>query len=467
MQVFSTLHRRLVDLVPRHPGEISMYVCGATVQSEPHIGHGRYAVVFDTIRRYLSWRGNRVTYVRNITDIDDKIIVAAAEAGETVAGRAERIASIFAECYRQLGVDPPDIEPRATEHTAEMVALIEQLIARDLAYVAANGDVYFSVRSYPEYGRLSGRNPDEMLAGARVEVSEWKRDPLDFALWKAAKPGEPQWPSPWGPGRPGWHIECSAMAARYLGAGFDIHGGGADLIFPHHENEIAQSEGATGEPFARYWLHNGMVNLEGAKMSKSTGQLIDLQEAIRQRGGMSLRLLFLRAHYRSPIEFSEELLAAAAAAYERLGRFLERAPDPRTGADQQVMARFRQAMDHDFATPEALAVMFDALGEANRRLDAGEDPQGLVAAVHEIAGVLGLRAGERTLAGLDGELAALGAEQGVTAGGPEQVLDGLLEVRRQARAGGDYRRADLIRDRLAGLGIVIEDTPDGARWLRR
>ncbi|MGH9890924.1 MAG: cysteine--tRNA ligase, partial [bacterium] len=276
MQVHSTLHRGLVELEPASPGEVGIYVCGATVQSEPHVGHGRYAVVFDVIRRYLTWRGNQVRYVRNITDIDDKIIAAAAAAGESVTERAKRITSLFDEVYEALGVLPPDIEPKATDHVADMLVLIETLIDRGLAYPAANGDVYFAVRAFPSYGKLSGRRLEELRAGARIEVSEMKNDPLDFALWKAAKPGEPSWDSPWGAGRPGWHIECSAMAARYLGSDFAIHGGGNDLIFPHHENEIAQSEGAIGQTFARYWLHNGMLNLSGEKMSKSTGRLIDL-----------------------------------------------------------------------------------------------------------------------------------------------------------------------------------------------
>jgi len=449
MQVHSTLHRAIVELVPRQPGEISIYVCGATVQSEPHVGHGRYAVVFDMIRRYLEWQGFAVHFVRNITDIDDKIIIAAADSGEPVAARATRMTAIFADAYDRLGVRAPDVEPKATEHVPEMLKLIARLIDRGLAYPVPDGDVYFAVRAFEEYGKLSGRKIDELHAGARVEVSELKHDPLDFALWKAAKPGEPSWDSPWGPGRPGWHIECSAMAAHYLGEAFDIHGGGADLIFPHHENEIAQSEGATGHPFARYWLHNGMVNLGGEKMSKSTGRLIELTEAIDRFGGMTLRLFFLRAHYRSPIEFSEELLAAAGVAYQRLFRFMQRAPQMEDDSDPALMDRFAAAMDDDFSTPEALAVLFEAVTEANRILDEEGEAGPTVAAVREMAEVLGIQTDVQTRPET------------------EKIVDELVAERDRARAERNFSTADQIRDRLAEMGVVVEDTADGARWFRR
>jgi cysteinyl-tRNA synthetase len=449
MQVHSTLHRAVVELVPRQPGEVSIYVCGATVQSEPHVGHGRYAVVFDMIRRYLEWRGYVVQLVRNITDIDDKIIVAAAETGEQVSERATRMAAIFADAYQRLGVLEPDVEPKATEHVPEMLKLIDRLIERGLAYPVEDGDVYFAVRVFEQYGKLSGRRIDELRAGARVEGSELKHDPLDFALWKAAKPDEPSWDSPWGPGRPGWHIECSAMAGQYLGEAFDIHGGGADLIFPHHENEIAQSEGATGQPFARYWLHNGMVNLGGEKMSKSTGRLIDLTEAVNRFGGMTLRLFFLRAHYRSPIEFSEDLLAAAGAAYQRLFRFMQRAPSTGHNSDPELVRRFEAAMDDDFSTPEALAVLFEAVTEANRILDEGAEAGPIVAAAREMMAVLGIQTDPQMRHG------------------DEAIVDGLLVERDRARAERDFVRSDQIRDELAEMGVVVEDTPDGARWFRR
>ncbi len=460
-----------MTLVPAEPGKIGMYVCGATVQSEPHVGHGRYAVAFDVIRRYLVWRGNKVTYVRNITDIDDKIIAAAAEAGEKVEERAERMASIFEETYESLGVLPPDIEPKATEHVPQMLTLIERLIDRGLAYPAPNGDVYFAVRAFERYGRLSRQRPDELLAGARIEVTEAKNDPLDFALWKAAKPGEPSWDSPWGPGRPGWHIECSAMAAHYLGADFAIHGGGNDLVFPHHENEIAQSEGASGETFSRFWLHNGMVNLSGEKMSKSTGRLVGLLEAVAEYGGATMRLFYLRAHYRSPLEFSEELLAGAATSVERIRRFVLRAPRPEEAeADSSIVDRFIAAMDNDFATPEALAVVFDGITEVNRLLDEGEAAGEKIAAVHQLLDVLGIQTDtsqEDTIQRDIGAVAALAAELGLPGTSLEELMESLLGARTRARAERDFARSDLIRDRLAEAGIVVEDTADGPRWLWR
>jgi cysteinyl-tRNA synthetase len=468
MLVNSTIHRGLAEFVPAEPGAVGMYVCGATVQSEPHVGHGRYAVVFDMIRRYLIWKGYRVKYVRNITDIDDKIIVAAAAAGEDVAARAARIAALFADSYRALGVGDPDHEPKATEHIPEMLDLIAVLIDRGLAYPARNGDVYFAVRTLESYGKLSGRRPDELLSGARIEVSEDKNDPLDFALWKAAKPGEPSWDSPWGPGRPGWHIECSAMALRYLGTDFAIHGGGNDLIFPHHENEIAQSEGATGETFARFWLHNGMLNLGGEKMSKSTGLLIDLGAAAQRFGGMSLRLFYLMAHYRSPLDYSEDLVMAASMAYERLKRLLVRAPrEEGVDPDPEMLGRFVQAMDQDFATPEALALVFEAVAEANRLLDLGQQPVELVAAIHEIVTVLGIEVEPENLDDIAQVVSEVGEEFGVDGGSPVEVVSRLIELRSRARAMRDFARSDLIRDRLIEAGVVVEDTSDGARWVRR
>jgi cysteinyl-tRNA synthetase len=425
-------------------------------------------VVFDMIRRYLEWRGNRVVYVRNITDIDDKIIAAAEAAGEEVGERAERIAAIFASAYEALGVAPPDYEPRATEHIPEMIDLIGRLIERGLAYPAANGDVYFSVRSLESYGKLSGRRPDELRAGARIEVSEDKADPLDFALWKSAKPREPQWDSPWGAGRPGWHIECSAMAARYLGQDFAIHGGGADLIFPHHENEIAQSEGASGATFARYWLHNGMLNLGGEKMSKSTGLVVDLSQAIRAYGGMALRLFYLRAHYRSPLDYTEELVTGAATAYDRLRRFLLRAPrSAGIEPDSGIMARFVSAMDEDFGTPEAMAIIFESVADANRGLDQGDRPEAVIAAIHEMITVLGIVIESDELDALAREIEEIGGSLGLERGSPEAVLSSLLALRDEARARKDFARSDAIRDRLAAIGILIEDTADGARWIRR
>ena len=467
MRVFNTLGRVLTELEPVAPGRLGMYVCGPTVQSEPHLGHGRSAVAFDVIRRYLRWRGYEVTYVRNITDIEDKIIAAARERGVSTQELAAEMAARFAETYAALAVEAPDIEPRATDHIPEIIDLISRLVDRGLAY-PADGDVYFSVRAFEPYGKLSGRRPDELRAGARIEVNERKRDPLDFALWKGAKPGEPCWESPWGPGRPGWHIECSAMAAKYLGEEFDIHGGGSDLIFPHHENEIAQSEGATGKPFAHYWLHNGMVTIAHEKMSKSTGVLVDLGEAIRRFGGMAIRLLYLRAHYRSPIEFREELAADAAAAFDRLDRFRRRCPPTGVAPDPDVIDRFREVMDDDFSTPEAVGLLFDVVRDANRRLDEGADADALISAFYEIAEVLGLLTAGTGIDDLAVPLQQLAAEFGAGDGDvPEAVLAALLERRRVARQQRDWAVADAIRARLEDLGIMVEDSADGTRWHRR
>jgi cysteinyl-tRNA synthetase len=462
LRLNSTIHRAVVPFEPRDEGKVSMYVCGPTVQSEPHVGHGRSAVVFDVIRRYLTWRGYEVIYVRNVTDIEDKIIAAAEEAGENVEVLAVRMGERFAAGYEKLGVLEPDIEPKATEHIPEIIELIQSLIDRGLAY-AAGGDVYFSVRSDEGYGRLSGRKPDELRAGYRIEVGEAKHDPLDFALWKGAKPGEPWWQSPWGPGRPGWHIECSAMATKYLGDGFDIHGGGSDLIFPHHENEIAQSEGASGGTFSRYWLHNGMVNLGGEKMAKSTGLLVDLASIAEKHGGRALRLLFLRAHYRSPIEYSDELLAEAEDALDRLQRFRDRAtpgdPDPAS------LDRFREVMDEDFATPEAMSLLFDLVRDGNRALDEGRDASALAGAVEEIVEVLGLDdAALPAETSLD--LGDLPSRFGLEGEGAE-VIDRLIDLRAKAREERRFEDADAIRLGLEEAGVVLEDGPDGTRWLRK
>ena len=450
IRVYNTMGRELVDFAPREEGKIGIYVCGPTVQSEPHVGHGRYAVAFDVIRRYLMWRGFDVTYVSNITDVEDKIIAAAEESGESVEDLAVRMAARFSTSFKRLGVLPPDIEPKATYHIPEMLDLIDLLIDRGLAY-ARDGDVYFSVKTLEGYGRLSGRNPDELRAGVRIEVDETKEDALDFALWKAAKPGEPTWDSPWGPGRPGWHIECSAMASKYLGEGFDIHGGGLDLVFPHHENEVAQSEGATGETFARYWLHNGMVNLSGEKMSKSTGQIVDLEEILDLHGGRALRMVYVRAHYRSPIEYSESLLAEAEESLDRLDRFRNRVIPGEP--DSEAIAAFTEVMDDDFGTSRAVSLMFDLIRDGNRLLDQGGEASGLAGAVETIVEILGLD---------DAEPAPISSGDI-----SDEEIELLVARRDEARAAGDFHRADEIRDELSAAGVSIEDGPDGTRWLRK
>ncbi|MFO7299942.1 MAG: cysteine--tRNA ligase [Actinomycetes bacterium] len=461
IRVYNTLTRQLEEFVTRDPGKVGMYVCGPTVQSEPHVGHGRAAVAFDVIRRYLTWRGYEVTCVRNVTDVEDKIIAAANETGESMEALAARMGARFAEAYRGLGVLDPDIEPKASEHIPEIIDLTQRLIDRGLAY-AADGDVYFRVSALESYGKLSGVRPEELRAGYRIEVGEHKLDPLDFALWKGAKPGEPHWDSPWGAGRPGWHIECSVMAEKYLGMGFDIHGGGTDLIFPHHENEIAQSEGVSGATFARYWLHNGMVNLAGEKMSKSTGRVVDLLTILGGRGGQALRLLYLRAHYRSPIDYSEELLDEAEEALTRLHRFLERVTPGEP--DAAALERFREVMDEDFATPEALSLAFDLVRDGNRLADAGEDASGIAGAVRVILDVLGVDDAWPAPDELP-DVAPVAERFGVTSAGVAAIEE-LIEKRRVARAERRFDEADAIRSALAEAGIQLEDRPDGTRWVR-
>ncbi|MEX2322195.1 MAG: cysteine--tRNA ligase [Acidimicrobiia bacterium] len=467
MHVFNTLGRAREAFEPRDPGVVSMYVCGPTVQSPPHVGHGRQMVAFDVIRRYLAWRGFGVTYVTNVTDIEDKIIAASAAEGITPADLAARSTAQFLEASRRLGVLEPTSLVYATEHIPNMIELIERLIERGHAY-AADGDVYFSVRSFEEYGKLSGRRVDELVSGIRIEPGEHKRDPLDFALWKAAKPGEPTWESLWGPGRPGWHIECSAMAAGSVGFGFDIHGGGLDLVFPHHENEIAQSEAAEGAaPFARYWLHNGMVTLRGEKMSKSLGNVVGLLDLLDRHRPEAVRLVYLRAHYRQPIEFTDELAEDAAASLDRLWAFRRRAGSSGAQADPTTMDRFRAAMDDDFATPEALAALFDAVRAGNRALDAGEDAGSLAAAYDEIVGVLALAEPAGDVEDLAGALSRLGDDEGLVAASAEEMIAALIRTREEARAEREFERADRIRDGLLALGVVLEDGADGTSWHRR
>ncbi|MBT8240582.1 MAG: cysteine--tRNA ligase [Acidimicrobiia bacterium] len=470
IRVTNMLTRRTEDFVPVSGNQVRIYVCGPTVQSAPHLGHGRAAVAFDMIRRYLVYRGYDVTFVRNITDVEDKIIAAAAETGETTEELSARVAKAFGEAYDGLAVLEPDVEPKATEHIPEMLEMIERLIDRGLAYPTDAGDVYYSVRMLESYGRLSGQDVDEMRAGTREIVGDLKHDPVDFAVWKAAKPGEPAWDSPWGPGRPGWHIECSAMAQRYLGETFDIHGGGTDLIFPHHENEIAQSEGANGVPFAKYWLHNGMVNLGGEKMAKSTGHLIGLAEAIEQFGGDVVRLFYLRAHYRSPLEFSEALMDEARTSLGRISKLLDRVDYSAHDAEPEVIESFIERMDDDFNTPEALALVFDTVKEANRRADAGGSAASLAAAVAEMLDVLGIdiEDTDSDLSEVSNEVRVLAAALGVEAGvSTADTLDRLLERRSVARAERDFGTSDRIRDELASIGISIEDGADGSQWHRR
>jgi cysteinyl-tRNA synthetase len=472
LQFHNTLTRRKEPFVPRDQGRVGIYLCGPTVYGEPHIGNLRPVVVFDVLRRHLAASGYQVLLVRNYTDVDDKIINAAGHDPLRAFVVAEHWSRVYDEITAALGVLPPDIAPRASGHIPEMLALIARLVDAGIAYQAA-GDVYFAVGKWPEYGKLSGRDPAELLAGARVEVNPDKRDPLDFALWKGAKPGEPTWDSPWGPGRPGWHIECSAMAGRYLGRGFDIHGGGEDLIFPHHENEIAQSEAATGEPFARYWLHNAFLELKGEKMAKSVGNVVSPRELLRRHRGVVLRYALLGAHYRSPLEFSEEVIADAAASYDRLATFATNAARALRGEDGGEPAaaaeagqapvdpggwrgRFQAALDDDLNVPAALAVLFDLVAEANPLIVKLE--QGDTSAHDELADRFA------TFLGLAGRLGFTPLDDLPDPAAFRPVLDLLLDLRERARAARDFAAADAIRDRLAQAGIRVEDRPGGPRW---
>ena len=455
LRLYNTLTRAVEEFEPRDEGRVGMYTCGPTVQDAPHFGHARAVLIPDVLRRWLLYSGYEVFHVRNITDVEDKIIAKAEQEGIHSAAVSEKYARIYNEQMSRLGILPPDVEPRATGHILEMIGLIERLVEVGAAY-AGGGDVFFAVRRFADYGKLSGRNLDDLRAGARIEPNERKRDPLDFALWKAAKPGEPSWPSPWGRGRPGWHIECSAMAAKYLGVNFDIHTGGLDLQFPHHENEIAQSEAASGRRFARYWVHNGMLTLDAEKMSKSVGNVISLAEALDRYGADVLRMFFLAAHYRSPVDFNEERLAEATAALERwivFARATQNLPPPKESSQvaEDAKARFRDAMNDDLNTPQAQAAIFDLVAEGNRMLRDGDTEQASAVreAVLELAGVLGY-----ALAGAGG-----GSDELV---GP--LIEELLTLRTEARERRDFATADGIRARLAALGIVVEDSADGPRW---
>jgi cysteinyl-tRNA synthetase len=455
LHLHDTATRSLREFVPLRPRTASIYVCGATVQGVPHIGHVRSALNYDVLRRWLIATGHDVTLVRNVTDIDDKILAKAAEAGRPWWEWAYTHERIFEDAYTALGCLPPSVLPRATGHVPQMIELMGRLIDRGHAY-AADGDVYFAVATLADYGSLSGQRLEEMCQGE--STASGKRDARDFTLWKGAKPGEPSWPTPWGPGRPGWHLECSAMATTYLGPEFDIHGGGLDLIFPHHENERAQSR-AAGDGFARYWLHNGWVTLSGEKMSKSLGNTLSIPATLRRVRAVELRYYLIAAHYRSAIEYSDGALDEAVAAYQRIESFVHRVrercgvPDP--GA---WCAEFAAAMDDDLGTPAALAAIHVRVREGNAALDAGDHTAALGAAssVRAMAGVLGLdplAEQWRSMSGSDAVSAALAA-----------LVDRLLTERAQARNRRDYATADEVRDRLLSAGIAVEDTPDGPVW---
>jgi len=475
IRIYDTRRRAKVPFDPVHPGRAGMYVCGMTVQDRPHVGHMRYAVSGDCIRRYLEAKGVLITYVTNFTDIDDRIIARAQNEGVGFESVSERNIQAFLHYAGVLNIKPATVYPRATEHIPEILALITKLIEKGVAY-ASGGDVYFDVRRYPRYGELSGRNVDDLRAGVRIDVGEAKRDPLDFALWKGAKPGEPAWDSPWGPGRPGWHIECSAMAMKHLGEEFDFHGGGQDLIFPHHENEIAQSEAATGHTFARYWVQNGLVNLEGAKMSKSTQHFFSIEDVVARVEPEVVRFYLQSTHYRSPIEWNETRLAEAGVAYARLREALvkaERAVDPAApgiasaGTSDLMHAelltevaafrrQFTEAMDDDFNTARAQGHLFEIAKAINRVADAADAPALERAALPDAG---------RHLREL-GEMIGLFWGGAAPAEDAPEAVQTLVRQRDEARLQKQWARADSLRDEILALGYTLEDSKEGTRVRR-
>lgn len=471
IRLYNTLTRRKEEFVPREPGKAAIYACGPTTYNFFHLGNARMLVVFDMVRRYLIYKGYDVTYVQNFTDVDDKIINRAAEEKSDPLTLAQKYIDEYFVDAKALNIQPADVHPKATEHIRDMIDIIEKLESKGLAY-SVDGDVYYAVDKFPGYGKLSGRTLEDMQAGARVDVDERKRNPMDFALWKKAKAGEPFWESPWGQGRPGWHIECSAMSLKYLGPGFDIHGGGGDLVFPHHENEIAQSEGCLdGQQFARYWMHNAFITVNQEKMSKSLGNFFLIREVTEKFAGDVIRFYLLGTHYRSPLDFDDEKLVMASKGLDRLKNSIrlakeslekvlpEEEPVPEdelVQAGQKARADFEAAMDDDFNSAQAYAVLFELAKEINTYLGkAVRQTYALTEAANtllELAGVLGF------------DLEAQEEDKTEESGKLTQVMGLVLEIRQNARKNKDWGTADLIRDRMKEIGIVIEDTPEGVRW---
>ena len=459
MKVYNSATRKKEELIPLHEGEIRMYACGPTVYDYFHIGNARPFIIFDVLRRYLEYRGYKVTFVQNFTDIDDKMIRRANEEGITVKELGDRFIEEYYKDAKALGIRPATVHPRATEHIGDIIKLIRRLEKNRLTY-AVNGDVYFDTKSYPGYGKLSGQNLDDLEAGARIDVDTDKKNPADFALWKSAKPGEPSWNSPWGEGRPGWHIECSAMSMKYLGETFDIHGGGKDLLFPHHENEVAQSEGATGKPFARYWMHNGFINIDNEKMSKSAGNFFTVRDILKEFSAEDVRFFMLSAHYRSPLNFSRDMIAQAHASLIRLytardqllflqGHAEAKAPDEADSAFMarmdEAVARFDEAMDDDLNTADTLGVIFRGVQDVNVNLSAASSLQAI-------------QKGYDTLTSFTDVLGLLMQKAEMKL--PEDV-QALVDARIDARKAKNWAESDRLRDELKQRGYIVEDTAQG------
>ena len=451
LKIYNTLAREKQAFRPIHPEKVGIYVCGMTVYDYCHLGHARVMVVFDMVAKWLRTSGYEVNYVRNVTDIDDKIIRRAIENGESISDLTSRFIAAMHEDAEKLGVDAPDHEPRATQYVGQMISMIGTLVDKELAYAPGNGDVYYSVHDFAGYGKLSGKSLEDLRAGERVEVDPFKRDPLDFVLWKAAKTGEPSWDSPWGPGRPGWHIECSAMSEQLLGEHFDIHGGGQDLQFPHHENEIAQSEGAHGHTFVNYWMHNGFVRVDDEKMSKSLGNFFTVREVLEKFDAEVVRFFILRAHYRSPLNYSDQHLQDAKSSLTRLYTALDgiNAENIAIDWEEPHAKRFRQAMDDDFNTPEAISVLFDLANEVNKSHSA--NGAGLLKSLGSVLGLLQRDPRAFLQGGNDID---------------SSRIEALIRQRMDARKSRNFAESDRIRDELLQSGIILEDGPQGTTWRR-
>jgi cysteinyl-tRNA synthetase len=474
LRIYNTLERKKVPFVPVNPGKVRMYVCGPTVYDSCHIGHARSVVVFDVIFRYFRAAGFEVTYVRNFTDVDDKIINRARQLGVDTVEIAEKYINEFYADMDRLNISRATIEPRATGHIDKIIELIELLLEKGMAY-RVNGDIYYSVEKFENYGKLSGRKLEDMEAGARVDIDERKRNPFDFALWKSFKPDEPFWDSPWGKGRPGWHIECSAMSSAYLGETFDIHGGGKDLVFPHHENEIAQSEGAYGKPFTKYWIHNGFVNINNEKMSKSLGNFLLIKDILKSYHPDAVRLFLLSNHYRSPIDYTDKAMEEAGAGLDKIYSVMKRVEEKieiiEGDADKkrgEYWIRFLEAMDDDFNTAKGTGILFDAVRHINRLMDENSwiipgDIENIIRSAYkeisDIAGVLGMLS-EKTETYFDKKKTKFLESKAIDT----SQIDSLIKERFAARQAKEWKKADEIRKRLSDMGVIIEDKPEGTSW---